>query len=230
MPVLFDFDEKTINTTLLCPASREYLANPEIDQKLSSLIENLDSLEKTYQAQTEDAFKKAKIKTHKIVSWLGGVFITTVLLFTAAALLVQFFPPAAALILPIFTAIGSWSPLLVLTTFLPSVGLGIASLFALHNSNEIKTTLDISKDVSKQLAHARNYRMPEDIETTAHHSSMPLPKNKLALASSNGENASESLKTAVTVARRHSVFNNTNSQNIEDPQNTIPTKQVSKSF
>lgn len=227
MPVLFDFDEKTINTTLLCPASREYLANPQIDPKLSSLIENLDSLEKTYQAQTEDAFKKAKIKTNKMILWLSGAFITTVLLFAAATLLVQFFPPAAALILPIFTAIGSWLPLLVLTTFLPSAGLGIASLFALRSCNKIKTTLEISKDLSKQLEHARNHIM----ETIPHHSSMKSSiENELErLVSSSGEDASESLKT-VTVPRRYSVFNNTSSQNIEDSQNTIPTKQVSKSF
>ena len=122
---------------------------------------NLDDLnkriaqEETTRANYQEQLQKAQNKVRRLRLWTIGVALSTIVLLAAAALLVLFFPPAAVII-PFFAAIGLWSPLLVLTSLLPSVGLGIASLVALRNNYKIQNKLGISQQALEQLEETRN--------------------------------------------------------------------------
>lgn len=120
-------------------------------QRRREILDNLIQFENNHKQECESHHQQAQNKAKSLRNWTIGIGLTTLLLLTAAALLVIFFPPAATLILPFFAAIGSWSPLLVLNSFLPSVGLAIASLVARGSRNAMKTTLDRSNDLLNQL-------------------------------------------------------------------------------
>lgn len=62
-----------------------------------------------------------------------------------------FFPPAAALILPLLAAIGTWSPLLLLTTLLPSLAVLIPSLIATRTEHKSQARLDKSNAILEQI-------------------------------------------------------------------------------
>ena len=141
-----------MRTEQFCSESRQYLEeiqsslqeempaeinlNALTPDELNHLIELEETAKTNYQEQLQQAQNKAK----KLRIWTIGVALSTIVLLSAAALLVLFFPPAAVII-PFFAAIGPWSPLLVLTSLLPSVGLGIASLVALRNGYKIQNKL-----------------------------------------------------------------------------------------
>jgi membrane protein implicated in regulation of membrane protease activity len=164
-----DSEEKTTHTTLpLDPVATVTETYPEHSDSLK-MIEQLEILsdrvkekkqsylvEKAYQDQAKEAYKQAQIKTNKMFLWLSVVCITTAVLLTAATLLVLFVPPVAALILPLFAAIGTWSPLLLLITPIPSLSMLMASLVARRDRNEIQTNLNKSTDKSEKLDQTIN--------------------------------------------------------------------------
>lgn len=108
------------------------------------------------------------------------------MLLAAATLLVLFVPPVAAFILPLFAAIGSGSSLLVLTAFLPSVALGIASWVAKRNSNKIQAKIAKSNNILDQLDSAR--ATLHNPKTMSRHLSMESLTNQPSSTLSNDKN------------------------------------------
>lgn len=184
MPVsLFKRDNNTIDVSLLCPESRVYLTglngftlpdNLDLEdlcfqinengkeepyqdkpQRKREILDNLIQFENNHKDELESHHQQAQNKAKKLSKWAIGIGLTTLLLLTAATLAVIFFPPAAALILPLFAAIGSWSPLLLLSTVLPTLAIEIPSLISTRAKQKSKTQLDERNVILSQIAQEK---------------------------------------------------------------------------
>jgi hypothetical protein len=170
--------------------------------------------------------EQAQALVKKLSKWTIGVALATLVLLAISTLLVLFVPPVAAVILPLFAAIGSWSPLLILTAFLPSVGLGIGSLVALHNSKELQTRIDISDNEflenpetrlhhasTESLANQASSTLPDDekvVVTTVINKSTPKSRrSSFLLSAPNGKGTKKAENQEVdqthSSARNHSL-------------------------
>lgn len=115
--------------------------------------------------------EQAQALVKKLSKWTIGVALSTLVLLALSTLLVFFAPPVAAVILPIFAAIGSWSPLLAFTVFLPSIGLGIATFFAtrskdLQQTRVVTNTDSISRSCSSTSLGSQTSEKSNDEENT----------------------------------------------------------------
>jgi hypothetical protein len=96
--------------------------------------------------ELELELQQADTHAKKLRLWTIGVALATSALLIAATLLVVFFPPATAIILPILAAIGNWSililPILLLTAFLPTFCLNAARKTQVGNCERLQSILD----------------------------------------------------------------------------------------
>lgn len=208
MPLtLFDDERNTINTILLCNASREYLKKkctlpdkenlPEVlawkdilnnahdttsddnePKRKHGILKNLGEFEQDYEKQ--HAEKSAKTK--RLFLWTTGVFLTTLILLTAATLLVLFPPTAAiasvaAVIMSFFATLGTWSPLLLLTAALPSLGLLVPTLAALKTERKSETQLNKSNALVNEI-HAAINKQPQTEVTSSSQFTAPVEDSK----------------------------------------------------
>ena len=184
MPVsLFNRDENTIDTRLLCPESREYLTGlngfslpdsldledlcfqinengkeePYQDkpQRKWEILNNLLTFEDKYKNECASHHKQAQSKAKKLRLWTIGVTLLTIVLVAVAIALILLVPAVAAFTLPLFavisTAIGSWSPLLLLTSLLPCLAVLIPSLISAKAEHKSQIKLDASVNILQEI-------------------------------------------------------------------------------
>lgn len=184
MPVsLFNRDENTIDTRLLCPESREYLTglngfslpdNLDLEdlcfqinangneepyqdkpQRKREILDNLLMFENNHKDSCESLHQQAQSKAKKLRLWTIGVVLLTIVLLAVATASILFVPAVAALTLPLFavisTAIGSWSPLLLLTSLLPSLAVLTPSLISARAEHKSQNLLDQRNDILRQI-------------------------------------------------------------------------------
>ncbi|MEN9916388.1 MAG: hypothetical protein RLY40_320 [Pseudomonadota bacterium] len=137
---------------------KEICEGEDKQKRKTEILEKLKELEDSHQFTIEtkqvvlrlmgDELQQTQDKAKSLLNTTLAVFFTTVFLVIAAVLVVVFFPPATALILPLFTnlmtSIGIGTGLLL--TFLPSLALGLTSLFKFQKRNELQAQSDQIND------------------------------------------------------------------------------------
>ncbi|WP_342219540.1 hypothetical protein [Rickettsiella endosymbiont of Miltochrista miniata] len=220
MPVsLFNRDENTIDTRLLCPESREYLTDlngfslpdnldledlcfqinengneePYQDkpQRKRQILDNLLMFENNHKDSCESLHQQAQSKAKKLRLWTIGVTLLTIVLLAVATASILFVPAVAAFTLPLFavisTAIGSWSPLLLLTSLLPSLAVLIPSLISAKAEHKSQIKLDASGNVSQEIKNIK-----ADIEVKAAIAEFSISSSQIkTLERSSSETISE---------------------------------------
>ncbi len=194
MPVsLFNRNDNTIDTRLLCPKSREYLTglngfslpdNLDLEdlcfqinengkeepyqdkpQRKREILDELLTRENNYKNECAAHHQQAQSKTKKLRFLTIGVTLLAIVLFVAIALIL-FFPPVTAFALPLFavisTAIGSWSPLFLLTPLLLSLAVLIPSSIAARAERKSQIKLDASGNIFQEIKNIK-----ADIEAKA---------------------------------------------------------------
>lgn len=126
-------------------------------EEILTILENLDKNEYAYQTECQQQLTQAKKNCKTLKTWTLGVALATLLLLTASSLLILFFPPTATIILPFFAAMGHWSPLLILTAFLPSLSLSISSLIKIGHCKRLQKKLEKNQSVLIELHEAKNH-------------------------------------------------------------------------
>lgn len=193
MPVsLFNRDENTIDTNLLCTESRQYLTglngfslpdNLDLEdicfqinangkeepyqdkpQRKREILDNLLMFENNYKDECASHHQQAQSKAKRLLFLTIGVSLLTIVLFATA--LILFVPPVAAFILPLFavisTATGSWSPLLLLTPLLPNLAVLIPSVISARAEHKSQIKLDASGNIFQEIKNIK-----ADIEAKA---------------------------------------------------------------
>lgn len=111
--------------------------------------------ENNYKDECESHHQQAQSKTKKLRLWTIGVTLLTIVLFAVAIALILLVPAVAALTLPLFavisTAIGSWSPLLLLTSLLPCLAVLIPSLISAKAEHKSQIKLDASVNILQEI-------------------------------------------------------------------------------
>ncbi|WP_342146260.1 hypothetical protein [Rickettsiella endosymbiont of Aleochara curtula] len=119
------------------------------------ILANLLVSENNYNDECAPLHQQAQSKAKKLRLWTIGVALLTIVLVAAAIALILFVPPVTAFVLPLFavisTAIGSWSPLLLLTTLLPSLAVLISSLISARAEHKSQTKLDVRVNILQEI-------------------------------------------------------------------------------
>lgn len=128
-------------------------------QRKREILDKLLEYENKHKNEYASYHQQAQSKAKKLRLWTIGVALLTIVLVAAAIALILFVPPVTAFVLPLFavisTAIGSWSPLLLLTTLLPSLAALIPSLISARAEHKSQIKLDASKNVFQRIENIK---------------------------------------------------------------------------
>ena len=135
-------------------------------QRKREILDNLLMFENNHKDSCESLHQQTQSKAKKLRFLTIGVTLLTIVLFAVATALILFVPPVAAFALPLFavisTTIGSWSPLLLLTSLLPSLALLIPSLISAGAEHKSQIKLDASVNIFQEMKNTK-----ADIEAKA---------------------------------------------------------------
>lgn len=135
-------------------------------QEIKAILNRLAHKENNFKNQCQKTLARVEAHLKKLTKWMLGVSLIAVLLLVTLILCALFFPPAIALIQPLSIALGKGFYWLLLLTGLPSLGLGIAHLFDLHQIKKLQYTLTRSNTIINQVEQAL-----QSIESISHASS-----------------------------------------------------------
>ena len=123
-------------------------------QEIEAILNQLAHKENKFKNKCQKTLARVQAHLKKLNKWTIGVSLIAVLLLVTLILCALFFPPVIVLIQPLSIALGKGFYWLLLLTGLPSLGLGIAHLFDLHQIKKLQYTLTRRNTIINQIEQA----------------------------------------------------------------------------